>query len=86
MKCKGCPLTALEGKEYCPTCELILFHEGQNALEKPKKDIGPFEKRLEDIEGRITDITDMLVVILQEFRLYDVWIKQREYRKSNKMD
>lgn len=82
-KCKGCPLTAPEGKEYCVTCELIVAHEGEQALIKPKQDIGPFEKRLSHLEKCVLDLNDMLTVILVEWNLYDRWLEQRKYRLEN---
>lgn len=80
MKCRNCPLSAPEGKEYCNTCELIRSVEGDDALQKSKKDIGPFEKRLAFVEERLVDCMDMLIVLLKNFYLYEEWMEQKKFR------
>lgn len=79
-RCKTCPISAMEGQEYCATCAMIAEHEGETALIKPKADIGPFEKRLAFVEERLVDVMDMLTVILKEWQLYDQWMEQKTYR------
>ena len=76
----------MEGEDHCATCAMIVDHEGEEALLKPKQNVGPFEKRLAFVEERLTDVMDMLTVILQEWRLYDRWMEQKEYRLKEKED